>query len=288
MRTRLKIRIITAGTIITLFAVFGMPTPGAAQPWLMLAGPTARLLSSMPIVGNMLNSDFPGIANPRMPFVFPPMFRGEIKARAIYLFPQKQEFSNPELGFATDLESDLGFNDEGGVIELMARAQIGRFSVRAQYDEWLETFKSANGHLNWPVYRMGLDVDLYNNAAFRFGVNCDINWDEPILSAAVPNQRTFSIEWDRPMTAGLYVSYNPFGYGSIALSLDSRVRWPISANSRITEFEIAGGLKGPTTVTGASALRGGWRYTSIELRKGNNFELDIVWSGIFAEYVYMY
>jgi hypothetical protein len=214
-----------------------------------------------------------------MPVVYPPTFHGEVRARALYLFSQKQRFSNAELGFSTDLQKDLGFNDEGALIEVTVRAQAGRYSLRAHYDEWLITFKSANGNLSWPNYHC---------PTFRFGANCDINWDHPVLNAAPPGRSAIHLEWDRPATAGVHAAYNPFGYGSLALSCETRVRFPITEHSRITEFEIAGGFKGPTTVTGASAIRGGWRYTSIDLRKNNTFQLDMEWSGIFAEYVYTY
>ncbi|MDQ7783689.1 MAG: hypothetical protein RDU20_12470 [Desulfomonilaceae bacterium] len=253
-----------------------------------MAGPTSRLLSSIPLVGNLLNADFPGAANPGMPLVFPPTFHGEVRARALYLYSQKQRFSNPVLGFSTDLHTDLGFNDEGALIEVTARAQAGRYSFRAHYDEWLTTFKSGNGNLSWPNYRMGLDLDLYHTPTFRFGANCDINWDHPVLNAAPPGMTAIHVEWDRPATAGVHAAYNPFGHGGLALTCETRVRWPITENSRITEFEASGGLKGPETVTGTSALRGGWRYTTIDLRKDKAFELDIVWSGIFLEYVYTY
>lgn len=263
-------------------------TPARAQSWLSMVGPAAGLLNSLPLVGRLLDSDFPGAGNPAMPVVYPPTFRGELRARGLYLFSQKQRFSNPDLGISTDLQQDLGFNDKGALIELMARANAGRYSVRAYYDEWLVTFKSNNGNVSWPNYRMGLDLDLYNCPTFRLGADCDINWEQPILNAAPPGMTAINLQWDRPATAGVHAAYNPLGNGSLAFSCEARARWPITENSRITEYEIAGGFKGPTTVTGTSALRAGWRYTTIDLRKNNKIQLDLVWSGIFAEYVYMY
>jgi len=280
--------IIAAYFIAVLAVILFSTTTARAQSWLTMVGPASRLLSSLPIVGNLLNADFPGAANPGMPVVYPPTFRGEVRARALYLFSQKQRFSNPELGFSTELHKDIGFNDEGALIEVTARANAGRYSLRAHYDEWLITFKSANGNLSWPNYRMGLDLNLNNCPTFRIGANCDINWEHPVLNAAPPGRTAIHVEWDRPVTAGVHASYNPFGDGGLALSGEARARWPITENSRITEYEIAGGFKGSTTVTGTSALRAGWRYTSIDFRKKNTFQLDMVWSGIFAEYVYTY
>ncbi len=280
-------RIITGYFIAALCIIVSTTTSARAQSWLTMVGPATRMLSSMPIIGSLLNADFPGTANPRMRHVYPPTFHGELRARALYLYSKKQMFSNPELGFSIDLHRDLGFDEEGALIELMARAQAGRYSLRAHYDEWLETFKSGSGNLSWPNYRMGVDLDLYHSPTFRIGANCDINWEGPVLNATPPGRTPAHIKWERPITAGAHASYNPFGYGSLALSCDARARWPISENSRITEFEIAGGLKGATTVTGASAIRGGWRYTSVNLRY-NSYQFDMEWSGIFAEYVYTY
>lgn len=279
---------IMAGHFVAALCIMVCATTSAgAQSWLTMVGPATRMLSSMPIIGNLLNSDFPGSANPRMPHVYPPTFHGEFRARGLYLYSKKQVFSNPELGFSTDLHKDLGFNGEGALIELMARAQAGRYSFRAHYDEWLETFKSDNGNLSWPNYRMGVDLDLYHSPTFRIGANCDINWVGPVLNAVPPGRAAAHIDWERPITAGVHASYNPFGDGTLALCGETRARWPVTENSRITEFEISGGVKGPTTVTGASAVRAGWRYTSVNLRY-ELYQFDMEWSGIFAEYVYSY
>lgn len=282
-------RIIVLCVIVALFILSSSGSPASAQSGLIPPGGATRMLSSMPFLGRFFNADFPGVADSRVPLVFPPMFRGEIRGRAMYLSAIKQSFNNTRRGISVDLQEDLGFSNAGALIEVMARAQFGRYSVRAHYDEWIETFGSNNGHLNWPVFRMGLDVDLYGDASFRVGLNCDINWDEPIFSvAAIPGRGALQIQWDRPVTAGLHAAYNPFGYGGLAISCETRVRLPITSDSRITEFEIAVGVRGPATLLGATSLRGGWRYTSIELRKFNVSELDIRWSGLFGELVYFY
>jgi hypothetical protein len=282
-------RITVFCTVVALSIISGAGSRALAQSRFMPTGGASQMLSSMPLLGNFFNADFPGVADSRAAMVFPPMFRGEARGRAIYLFSQKQSFNNTALGISADLHRDLDFNDEGAMLEVMARVQAGRYSVRAHYDEWLVTFRSANGHLNWPVFRMGLDLDLYYNSAFRIGLNCDVNWEEPILSlVAVPGQGALQIEWDRPATLGLHAAYNPFGFGGLAISCETRMRWPVTPNSRVTEFEIAGGVKGPATLVGAWALRGGWRYTAIELRKNNSSELSMKWSGIFGGLVYFY
>jgi hypothetical protein len=242
----------------------------------------------IPLIGRILDSNIPGLANPLSPLVLPPCFQGEVKARPIFELVTEQTFRAPKLGAVLDLEKDLGFDDQFTIVEVMVRAQIASLSVRADYESPLSTSRSGLGHLDWPPFRMGLDLDLLDCRTCRIGVNGDVYWERPGLSVILPIIGSRFITWNRPITAGIHVAFNPPGWGGLAPSFDSRVRWPLTQNSRLTEFEIAGGLRTPQTVLGSTAVRGGWRYTRIELRNSDPSELDFTWSGIFGELVYFY
>lgn len=211
-----------------------------------------------------------------------------MKARPIFELVTEQTLRDPKLGTLLHLERDLGFDDRFTLIEVMARAQAASLSVRAHYESPLSTFKSRLGHLDWPPFRTGLDLDLVSRRSWRFGINADVYWERPEFGGILPIVGSRFITWNRPVTAGIHAAFNPPGWGGLAPSFDSRARWPLTDSSRVTEFEVAGGLSTPQTVLGSTAIRGGWRYTRIELRNSDPAELDLTWSGIFGELVYFY
>lgn len=239
-------------------------------------------------IGKILDYNIPGIANPFSPLVSPPCFRGEVKARPIFEIITEQTLTDPKLETSLDLEKDLGFDNRFTIIEVMVRAQAASLSIRAHYESPLSTSKTALGHLDWPPFRTGLDLDLVSSRSWRFGINADVYWESPEFGGIVPIGGNRLITWNRPVTAGIHAAFNPPGWGGLAPSFDSRARWPLTDSSRVTEFEVAGGLSTPQTVLGSTAIRGGWRYTRIELRNSDPAELDITWSGIFGELVYFY
>jgi hypothetical protein len=51
--------------------------------------------------------------------------------------------------------------------------------------------------------------------------------------------------------------------------------------------DLAGGVKTPETVLGSVALRGGWRYTTVELANAG-YDVNLNWSAIFGELIYYY
>jgi hypothetical protein len=274
--------------LAALLALVMAGAPGPAPARSLTEVTACHVVGQVPFSGSPVEEDVPGLTNPANPFVFPPFLRGELRARPICIFSTKNEFNVPSRGISVNLDKDLEFEDTVVIVDCMARAQVARFSLRAHYDAWLTTFKSDWGHLNWPPFRLGGEVDLVNTNGLRFGADLDITWEQPVFSAVLPVLGTTSIRWRRLLTAGAHLAYSPPGLGGIAPSLETRVRWPLTKDSRITEFEIAAGATAPLTVLGTTGFRGGWRYTAIELRTRHDFELDLSWSGVFCELVYFY
>ena len=251
--------------------------PASAQ---LIGGITSPLLTGLPVLGRILDRNVPGLANPASPLVFPPYLQAEMKVRPVFFFVTEDTFKAPRQAISLNLRQDLGFDNQFVMVEFMARGQMGALSLRAHYETFLSTLKSDIGHFDWPQFRTGLDWDFLNTSALRFGVNADVDWERPVFSAVLPIVGTRSIKWDRPVTAGLQASFNPPAWGGLAFSLDSRVRWPVTAKSRVTDFEIGAGFRTAETVLGSAAVRAGWRYTAIDLRSSDDLQVDMKWFSV--------
>lgn len=275
--------------LLSLLVFTSHPSPVGAQIWGLPGLLGQNPLSPTSGLGGVINRDAPGLADPSSPVVYLPFFRGELRARPQCVFLTKNQFTAPGLGLSVDLTKDLNFSETVVMIEFMGRVQMGRFSLRINQDAWLHTSRSDLGHISWPSTRLGADVDLVDTNTARLGANVDVSTDKTRFSAVVPNRGTFASDFERPITAGVHAALNPLGVGGLSFSFDTRARWPLTQHMRITDFEIAGGLKTPLTMLGTSAVRAGWRYTSLELRSENpTYEIDTVWSGVFGELVYFY
>lgn len=273
-----------------LFKCVCVAVLSAAQGWAPCFSQTVPPPSSwFPPIGNIIENNVPGLANPLSPFVFPPYFQGEAKARPAFSWVTEKTFRAPHLGISLDLDKDLGYDNDFIVIELMVRAQAANLSLRAHYDAYASFLSTdRNSHLDWPPFRVGADWDFLNRNSLRFGANVDVTWDQPKFGVQLPLVGTQYIKWNRPITAGIHAAFNPPGRGGLSFSFDTRARWPVIDKTRVTEFEIAGGVRTPETVLGSTAVRAGWRYTIIDLRTNDPFEMDLTWSGVFGELVYFY
>jgi len=197
------------------------------------------------------------------------------------------KFGDRTRGIYFDLHKDLGIVDRVVTVETMARLQLSRLSLRIHYEAYVRGFVGQWGEFDWPQFRLGADVDLFSRNGFRLGANLDGNLNHPVFTYSHPGHDPERVSLARPVTAGVHLAYNPFGTGGLSPSFETRARWPLRQYSRLTEYEIAAGLKTPQTVLGRGALRGGWRYTEIECRERQK-ELSAKWSGVFAEYVFLY
>jgi len=272
---------------LALLLVLLAGVPVSAQMWPPLPDFAARFVDRLPGLRTAVEQDQPGIANPMNPFVFPPRFAAEFNARPMLLVMSRGKFETEATGISLDLGKDLDCPDKVSLIEFAARGQAGRFSLRINYDAYMTAFQGQNAAFNWPAARFGGDVDLMQGYGFRAGIDGDFNWERPSLSITLPGPTAVVIQWHRPGTAGFHAAYNALTWGGLSSTIEARCRFPITRDSRVTEVEVAGGVKSPETFLGTSGLRAGWRYSSFELRSGG-FDLDVNWWGIFGEYIYLY
>lgn len=251
-------------------------------------GPVTGILQPLSPLGKALEQDLPGIANPASPYVWPPSFGAEVRVRPILIYWSQGTVSDPSGSFSLDFLQDLGFVDRIFLVEGMARLQLSRLSLRGTYTGFVRSYSGSLGNLDWPEFRFGADLDILQRKGLRVGVNIDgTPWAQPKFSFTRPRIGSECIEGGRPVTAGAHIAWNPPGWGGLAPSFEARARWPIREATKVTEYEVAGGIKSPATVLGTSALRGGWRYTHLDF-SGNGREVKATWSGFFAEYVFLF
>jgi hypothetical protein len=273
--------------LVALPTVFVPHLPANAQV-LVPEGPVTGILRPQSPLGRALEQDMPGIANPASPYVWPPSFGAEIRVRPILIYSAQGTVSDPSGSFSLDLFQDLGFVERIFLVEGMARLQLSRFSLRGTYTAFVRNYSGSQGNLDWPEFRFGADLDLVQRKGLRVGVNIDgAPWANPKFSFTRPGIGSESIEGGRPVTAGVHIAWNPPGWGGLAPSLEARARWPLRDATKVTEYEVAGGIKSPATVLGTSALRGGWRHTHMDF-SGHGREIEATWSGFFAEYMFLF
>ncbi|MBI4962292.1 MAG: hypothetical protein HY913_03365 [Desulfomonile tiedjei] len=270
----------------TLLACFN--TPVHAQGCGLLPDPIANLFARSPFLSKPVDQDQPGIANPAAPMVSPFCFSGEARIRPIWQTLTSAEYKDPVQGISLDLKRDLNFNERGLILESMARFQFSRFSGRIHYEANISAVRGTYGFFNWPDVRYGADVDVLCNKGFRLGLNFDLNRPDPNFSFALPNGTSGFLKSTLPVTMGVHAAYNPTGYCGLSTSFEVRARWPIGNGARVTEVEITGGVKAPTTIIGTSAVRGGWRYTEISFGDNLGREIDLKASGLYIDYTFFF
>lgn len=260
-------------------SAFGQGLPGLERE-------LNAVLSRMPSIGGIFESEMPGITRPDAPLVFTPIFGGELRVRPIFI-----DFSgtlkNTETNEELSLLDDLGFVEQGILVETMARIKISRLSLRVHNDGYLRTFRGEPGRLDWPEWRVGADLDLIDTRPFRFGVNMDFYWDQPSFSAQTPAGVSVGIGSPRPATWGGHVLLNCGNPCAIRYTVEARGRLSLREGSRIDEVEAAAGLMTPEMVIGNVAIRGGYRRTWLKLEASSR-EVRIHWSGVFGELVFWY
>lgn len=256
---------------------------GLTQCWPETIDPLGLISRSMPFLGNKGAQDTESILGWSL-FAFAPRFKGEMRATAMLVSLEKGKFSDADKGVSLDFIKDLGFEKQGFLVETMARTQLSRFGLRMYYNAYTKNLNGKKGNLQWPEWRTGVDLDIINCDSLRFGLNMDTLWKEPTFSYFKPASGNELIVWPRPVTIGVYGSYNPSDFDSITPSVEVRFRYPAVSGTLVKELEIAAGVKTPRSSKGSSALRAGWRYTSLEYDVADK-QIDITWSSFFAEYV---
>lgn len=273
---------------VAAFLILCFSPSAQAQNCGLLPDPVAYLSARIPLFSAAVDKDQPGIANPAAPMVGPFCFSAEASIRPMWLTLTSAQYRDPILGLSLDLARDLGFVERGWILAAMGRFQFGRFSGRIQYEANLNAIKGANGYLDWPDMQYGADIDLIQNKGLRAGIDFDMYRFGPNFSFGLPDGRSGLVRADIPVTMGVHAAYNPYGYTGLSSSVEARVRWPIGAGARITEAEIAAGIKAPTTIIGTSAVRGGWRYLELSFGDTHGREVDVKTSSVFVEFVFSF
>ncbi len=225
-----------------------------------------------------------------------PLLRGEAK-----LIPTFVTFKN---GSATNYVNipnnySIGFSGTGTFfLDLMARLQLSRFSVRG-YLEQREfagttsiTYPFAYANLTYYGVRVGGDVDIFLGNRSRVGFNYDHSFYGPTFTGynLSGNQWSSVLQGPESGTIGCHLIYNPVWdvFGTSAI-FEGWAHWPIYGTA-LSDFEVSGGLKWADTVLGSGSIQGGYRWTTIDtsdLSSGNG-NLKASWGGVFGEVVYYY
>jgi hypothetical protein len=277
--------------ILAVLMLIWAASPAAAQTCVGY-DPFSSIIPGAETLRRTVEGDMPGMVDKRVPFVFPPKFQAETRVRA--LFTQLSGGVTDEMTDQTfDFVGDLGYEEQGIVIQSMVRLQFSRFSLRGVYDAYLRTFRGggAGGRFEWPGFYYGFDFDLYNTSSVRFGLDMDFYPERPTfnvrqLPGIVP-ATSISIAAPRPSTAGVHLVWNPINCGTLQWSFETRARRSLRTGSKIDEVEVATGFLSPQTVLGVVGLRGGYKYTNLELQ-GDRFDAKAHWSAWFGDIVYYY
>jgi hypothetical protein len=277
---------------VAMMSFLAWIAPPATAQTCVSYDPFSSILPGVDILKKTLEQDMPGLVDKRIPFVCPPTFGAEARVRAIFMnLSGGLHDDNTDQTF--DFTGDLGYEQQGIIIESIVRLQFSRLSLRGVYDAYLRTFRGggAGGRFDWPEFHYGFDFDLYNTPCVRFGLDMDFYPRQPTFSVrqlpGIVAATSVSIVAPRPVTAGLYFVYNPINIGSLQWSFETRARRSVRTGTKIDEVEVATGVLTPETVLGEIGLRGGYRYTKLELQS-DPYVTKARWSAWFGELVYYF
>jgi hypothetical protein len=249
-----------------------------------------------------------GFVDPYSPFVTIPWFQGEVRATPIWMGIESGKNTLPGFGRSWDLRNTLNMTKSYLFLDVMARFQVGPVSLRVHGEQREMVGRTAfhnepgrartEPRFEFSGCRVGTDIDFFRRCGARAGINCDYLWYNPIFTESVHTDGGKKLLGDNPWTIGIHAAYTVprqlFGAWPV---FEARMRWPLKiyTSPEITDLELATGLRGPGTVLGALAVRGGYRRTSISFKDSqiysgvptqSNFEA--VLTGWFGELVYYY
>jgi hypothetical protein len=146
----------------------------------------------------------------------------------------------------------------------------------------------AGSTIYWPTIWFGADYDVIERDAWRAGLTFDVTPIYPKFTIAPNPVAAVHFEAVRPATLGLFFLFKPRDMGGMTPSIEARARRGVRTGSRMNEAELAVGIKTPETVLGTVALRGGWRYTTIECYDEKDHVIRPTFSAYFLEMVHYY
>jgi hypothetical protein len=249
-----------------------------------------------------------GFSQPYSPFLAMPWVQGEVRVTPIWMQVISGKNTVSAAGQSWDLRKSFNLTNGNLFVDVMGRLQIGRLSFRVQGEQrdfmGSATYQNLPGRvkvqprLEFSGCRVGLDLDLFCRNGIRAGVSTDYYWYNPIFTESVWTDGGKKLLGENPLTWGIYTSVTlPRDLWGAWPVFEARVSWPITiyTSPEITDLNIAAGLRGPGTILGNLAVRGGYRRTSLSFTDAqifNNFatrsKIDVVLSGWFGELVYYY
>jgi hypothetical protein len=245
---------------------------------------------------------FYGLTDYSSPLVFLPYLHGEVQVKPIWINIASGKQTIPSRGVAWDLRDQFGLNQTNLFLDTMVRLQVGRLSFRLNYE--MRDFvgrelvvgmtDQAQARFSYTGIRLGADFDIFQRFGTRAGVNLDYDLFEPEFQEAIQTIGGKVISGPSALTLGIHAVYSPVVcfYG-ISPVIQALARWPVQG-SEVTDLELSFGIKTPETVLGSLALKGGYRRTDVEFRRGQLFsgpvstEFDAIMSGWFGELAYYY
>jgi hypothetical protein len=235
-----------------------------------------------------------------------PLLRGEAKVIPTFVTLQK---SSINVNNVKDTYNFIGSFSGSSTffLDLMARLQLSRFSVRGYLEQrefaGAGLINSDQRYANLTYYgvRVGGDIDIFLGNRTRVGFNFDQSFYGPVLNLFNPytngsenlpaHVAPLVVQGPQSGTIGCHLIYNPVWdvFGTSAI-FEGWAHWPIYGTA-LSDFEVSGGLKWADTVLGSGSIQAGYRWTNIstqDLSSTGNGNLNATWGGVFGEVVYYY
>jgi hypothetical protein len=247
----------------------------------------------------------PGIFDFLSPFLTFRPLAGEIQIRPVHVWVTSGENSIESLRLSWDLKEDFGLVKPATYVDVMARAQVGRISVRANLDvlDFSGTLKfqkdptkySAAARFESTGFRLGAELDLLQWDKSRAGLDVDYYLYSPLFTEAIQTAGGKHIAGETPVTVGIHGAFKPrISYYGMCASFEARARWPLTG-AQVTQWEVAAGVESAETFVGSIGLRGGYRSLSVKFTDSQIYNLQevstsfqITTGGVFAELIYTY
>jgi hypothetical protein len=250
-----------------------------------------------PVPGSALAEDVPGLTDPRSPLIFPPLFRAQMTVSPIWITLSSGKLTRAGIPDSWELDKVFHLPHSSLFLDLMARVQAGRFSLRGYYEPRDLTGEKhfqdddaapmASARFSYPGVRIGGDMDVAQWNLSRVGLNIDYDLLAPKFTETSETADGFRITGRESLTVGIHGVYNPGAvYWGMSPILEFRARWPVSG-AELTEVTLAAGAKAPETVLGSLAWKSGYRHTIIEF-SGRRRTLNLTLDGWFSELAYYY
>jgi hypothetical protein len=255
------------------------------------------------LFGSAARADWFNFSSPVLPYISFPELEGEIRTRASWMTITSGNVStqNPQERAVQNyggLRDHFQMTSDNLFMDLMIRAQLGRFGLRVNYEprDFVGNRNNPNlfsseARLNYSGVRVGFDVDALKWGLTRFGVDLDYDCFQPTFTYPTSFRLVGRniLTGLNAFTLGIHGCLNPvttcYGVQGIA---EFRARWPVSG-AEVVDWEVSTGLKTPDTLIGSWALKLGYHGTQLQFGDGPvKAKFDCTFSGWFADVSFYY